>query len=64
MRIYSRNDSSIINEQLGNISSHLARQDELYDSGIKSIHPKAHFDQEDAYWNGIINGCIRRLDLK
>lgn len=63
MRIYSRNDSGIISKQLENIDSHLARQNELYDSGIKSIRPKAHFDQEDDYWNGIINGSIRRLDL-
>lgn len=62
-RIYSRNDSGIISEKLENINAHLARQNELYDSGIKSIRPKAHFDQEDAYWNDIINGSIRRLDL-
>ena len=62
-RIYSRNDSDAMEKRLENIETHLARQNELYDSGIKSIRPKSHFDQEDDYWYGIINGCIKRLDL-
>lgn len=62
-RIYSRNDSDAVDKRLGTIETNLARQNELYDSGIKSIRPKSHFDQEDDYWNGIINGSSSRLDL-
>lgn len=62
-RIYSRNDSDAVEQQLQIIKTHLDRQDELYDSGIKSIRPKSHFDQEEAYWNDILNGSATRLDL-
>ena len=62
-RIYSRNDADAVDKRLKDIEAHLARQNELYDSGIKSIRPKAHFDQEDDYWNNIINGSSSRLDL-
>lgn len=62
-RIYSRNDSDTVDKRLETIEANLARQNELYDSGIKSIRPKSHFDQEDDYWNGIINGSSGRLDL-
>lgn len=61
--IYSRNDSDTVDKRLEMIEANLARQNELYDSGIKSIRPKSHFDQEDDYWNGIINGSSSRLDL-
>lgn len=62
-RIYSRNDSDAVDKRLEMIEANLARQNELYDSGIKSIRPKSHFDQEDDYWIGIINGSSSRLDL-
>ncbi len=62
-RIYSRNDADAMDKRLKDIEAHLARQNELYDSGIKSIRPKSHFDQEDNYWNNIINGSSSRLDL-
>lgn len=62
-RIYSRNDSDAVDKRLETIEANLARQNELYDSGIKSIRPKSHFDQEDDYWIGIINGSSNRLDL-
>lgn len=62
-RIYSRNDSDAVAQRLAYIEAHLNRQNELYDSGIKSIRPKSHFDQEEDYWNGIIGGSSGRLDL-
>lgn len=62
-RIYSRNDSDAVAQRLAYIEAHLGRQNELYDSGIKSIRPKSHFDQEEDYWNGIIGGSSGRLDL-
>lgn len=62
-RIYSRNDSDAVEQRLQFIEKHLIRQNELYDSGIKSIRPKSHFDQEEDYWNGILSGSAVRLDL-
>lgn len=62
-RIYSRNDSDAVERRLQFIEKHLIRQNELYDSGIKSIRPKSHFDQEEDYWNGILSGSAVRLDL-
>ena len=62
-RIYSRNDSDAVAQRLQYIEMHLNRQNELYDSGIKSIRPKSHFNQEEDYWNGIIVGSSGRLDL-
>ncbi len=62
-RIYSRGDSDAVAQRLQYIEMHLNRQNELYDSGIKSIRPKSHFDQEEDYWNGIIGGSSGRLDL-
>ena len=62
-RLYSRNDSDAVEERLMKIEKHLDRQDELYDCGINSIRPKSHFDQEDSYWNEIIENCKCRLDL-
>ena len=62
-RIYSRNDSDVVEQRLQIIETHLDRQNELYDSGIKSIRPKSHFDQEEDYWNGILSGSAIQLDL-
>ena len=62
-RIYSRNDSDVVEQRLQIIEMHLDRQNELYDSGIKSIRPKSHFDQEEDYWNGILSGSAIQLDL-
>lgn len=62
-RGFSDNDDSRIIQQLQQIESSLQRQNELYDSGIISIHPKTHFDNEESYWNNIINGTNKRLDL-
>lgn len=31
--------------------------------GVKSIHPKSHFDNEQRYWKDILKGASNRLDL-
>lgn len=60
---YENEENRQIKEQLNNIEYSLKRQNELYDSGIKSIHPKAYFDDEKEYWQKIINSTDNRLDL-
>lgn len=62
-RVFSNDDDKRLIQQLHKIEKRLQRQDELYDSGIISIHPKTHFDDEEDYWNNIINGTNKRLDL-
>ena len=62
-RGFSNSDDRQIMQQLQQIEDSLQRQNELYDSGVISIHPKTHFDNEESYWNNIINGTNKRLDL-
>lgn len=62
-RAFTNSDEKQIVQQLQQIEKSLQRQNELYDSGIISIHPKTHFDEEEEYWKNIINGTNKRLDL-
>lgn len=62
-RVFSSDDDKKIVQQLQQMEKSLQRQNELYDSGVISIHPKTHFDNEESYWNNIINGTNKRLDL-
>ena len=54
-KVFTRDDNKELGKQLDIIETSLRRQNELYDSGILSIHPKAHFDKEDDFWRNIIN---------
>lgn len=62
-KVFARDENKELGKSLEVIEASLKRQDELYDSGVLSIHPKAHFDKEDDYWNSIINNTDNRLDL-
>lgn len=62
-KVFTRDDNKELGKQLDIIETSLRRQNELYDSGILSIHPKAHFDKEDDFWRNIIDNTDNRLDL-
>ncbi len=62
-KVFTRNDNKELGKQLEIIETSLRRQNELYDSGILSIHPKAHFDKEADFWRNIIDNTDNRLDL-
>ena len=61
--VFKDDENEKLEQKLRMIEARLQRQDELYDSGIISIHPKAHFDSEVDYWNKIIKNTNKRLDL-
>ncbi|WP_305084564.1 hypothetical protein [uncultured Clostridium sp.] len=62
-KVFTRDDNKELGKQLDIIETSLRRQNELYDSGILSIHPKSHFDKEDDFWRNIIDNTDNRLDL-
>lgn len=62
-KVFTRDDNTELGKQLDIIERSLKRQNELYDSGILSIHPKTHFDKEDDFWKNIIINTDNRLDL-
>jgi len=60
---FARQEDRELRKQLDVIEQSLKLQNELYDSGIKSIHPKAHFDDEEEFWNNILRNTENRMDL-
>lgn len=60
---FSREENKVLSKQLDVIEQSLKRQNDLYDSGIESIHPKSYFDKEEEFWKDIINDTKNRLDL-
>ena len=62
-RAYTINDADQTRSKLDTIEENLKIQNELYDNGIISIHPKSHFDNEEDYWNGIIEETNTKLNL-
>lgn len=60
---YTSDDSDLVKGQLEQIHESLKRQNELYDSGIVSIHPKAYFDKDNEFWQQIIENTDSRLEL-
>lgn len=58
-----KEEKNKIKKSLKQIEQSLRRQNELYDSGIESIHPKAYFDDEKEYWEKLIFNTEKRLDL-
>lgn len=62
-KAFTRNEHKELTQQLDIIEMALRRQNELYDSGIISLHPKSNFDKEDSFWRDIINNTEDKLDL-
>ncbi len=60
---FTNQENKELEEKLDDIEKKLKRQNELYDSGIVSIHRKAYFDKEEEFWKQIINNTENRLDL-
>ena len=52
-----------MNQLLLDIDEKLKKQNELYDSGIRSIRKKSYYDRDGKFWNDIIEATSGRLDL-
>ena len=62
-RAFLRKDDELLQQDIIEIDKKLKTQSKLYNSGVLSIHPKSHFDNEEVYWEGIISKAHTRLDL-
>lgn len=62
-RAFASNEHKDLTEQLNTIENALDNQSVLYNSGIRSIHPKIYFDKEGAFWTDILNNTEDKLDL-
>lgn len=62
-RAFTDNDHEKLTEKLMVIEGTLRRQNNLYDSGIRSIHPKTYFDEKGKFWTDILDHTENRLDL-
>lgn len=62
-KAFARDEHEKLAEKLNVIEKALKRKDSLYDSGIRSIHPKIYFDKEGTFWEDILNNTENKLDL-
>lgn len=62
-KAFTDNDHEKLTEKLMVIEETLRRQNILYDSGIRSIHPKTYFDEKGKFWIDILDHTENRLDL-
>ncbi len=62
-KAFARDEHKELTKQLDTIEEALGNQSVLYNSGIRSIHPKIYFDKEGTFWSDILNNTEDQLDL-
>lgn len=62
-RAFASSEHKELTKQLDTIEEALSNQSVLYNSGIRSIHPKIYFDKEGTFWTDILNNTEDKLDL-